>query len=219
VSSVSTVVTVIRHLPRVVSEEPGRPTRGSDDHPMRKVARQVAFEPSGWTGERKAKVENLFDDLAPEWHTRDHPYRTQPLIDAFERGGPITPGVCLELGSGTGIATPWLTPRFAVVMAAELSANMIELAPEAGSRVRADGSCLPLRDHCVDAAVLVNMFLFPAELDRVLAPDGALVWVNTSGDMTPIYLPADEVDAALPGEWDGVAAEAGWGTWAVLRRA
>lgn len=185
---------------------------------MRKVTRQVAFEPGGWTGERRGKVETLFDELAPEWHTREHPYRTQPLIDAFERGD-VGGGVCLELGSGTGIATPWLVERFSLVLAVELSAGMLELAPAGvGTRMRADGSRLPLRDGSIDAAVLVNMFLFPAEMARVIAPTGVLVWVNTSGADTPIHLPADEVDAAMPGDWSGVASEAGWGTWAVLRR-
>jgi SAM-dependent methyltransferase len=211
---------MIRHLPRVVPEAPGKPTRGDADHPMRKVTRQVAFEAGGWTSDRRARVETLFDDLAPEWHTRDHPYRSQPVIDALERGGPIGAGVCLELGSGTGMATPWLADRFSLVVASDLSAEMLKLAPSGvGSRIRADGSRLPLRDHSVDAAVLINMFLFPDEMDRVVRPEGALVWVNTSGDRTPIHLTADEVDTALPGEWDGVASEAGWGTWAVLRRA
>jgi SAM-dependent methyltransferase len=210
---------MIRHLPRVVPEAPDKPTRGSEDHPMRKVTRQVAFEPGGWTGERRGKVEALFDDLAPEWHTREHRYRTQPLIDAFERGD-VGDGVCLELGSGTGIATPWLTERFSLVLAVELSAGMLELAPAGvGTRMRADGSRLPLRDGSIDAAVLVNMFLFPDEMARVIARHGVLVWVNTSGADTPIHLPADEVDAAMPGDWSGVASEAGWGTWAVLRRA
>lgn len=209
---------MIRHLPRVVPEAPGKPTRGSEDHPMRKVTRQVAFEPGGWTGERRGKVETLFNELAPEWHTRDHPYRTQPLIDAFERGD-VPRGICLELGSGTGVATPWLAEQFPLVLAVELSAEMQKLAPAGvASRMRADGSRLPLRDGSIDAAVLVNMFLFPAEMARVIAPDGVLVWVNTSGADTPIHLAADEVDAALPGEWTGVASEAGWGTWAVLRR-
>ena len=40
---------------------------------------------------------------------------------------------------------------------------------------------------------------------------------NTLG--TPIYLPADDVERALPGRWRGTDSEAGWGTWAVLRRA
>jgi len=194
--------------------------RGSADHPMRKVTRQVAFEPHGWTPERLAKVETLFDDLAGEWHTRDHPHRSQPLADALDRGGPIPRHTCLEVGSGTGLATPWLADRFDRVIAAELSAGMLALAPaDAGVRVRADAARLPLRDASIDTVVLVNMFLFPDEMARVLHSDGALVWVNTSGDMTPIYLPADDVDAALPGDWTGVASEAGWGTWAVLHRA
>jgi hypothetical protein len=52
----------------------------------------------------------------------------------------------------------------------------------------------------------------------VLAPPGALVWVNTLGPNTPIHLTAEEVDAALGGSWDIVASEAGWGTWCVARR-
>ena len=211
---------MIRQLPRVVPEAPDKPMRGSEDHPMRKVTQQVAFDPGGWTGERRGKVESLFNELAPEWHTRDHPYRTQPLVDAFERGGDVAGGMCLELGSGTGIATPWLAERFAHVLSVDLSAEMLKLAPAGdGTRMRADASRLPLRDASIDTAVLINMFLFPIEIARVMAPAGALVWVNTSGADTPIHLPADEVDAALPGEWTGVASEAGWGTWAVLRRA
>ena len=62
------------------------------------------------------------------------------------------------------------------------------------------------------------MLLFPVEIDRVLAPDGVLVWVNTSGEHTPIHLTAAEVERALPGAWDVVASSAGRGTWAVARR-
>jgi len=42
--------------------------------------------------------------------------------------------------------------------------------------------------------------------------------VNSLGECTPIHLPAEDVARALPGEWAGTAAEAGWGTWCVLRR-
>ncbi|MGI8684459.1 MAG: hypothetical protein ACR2MO_05120, partial [Acidimicrobiales bacterium] len=86
-------------------------------------------------------------------------------------------------------------------------------------RLRADSSTLPVRHGAAAVVALVNMFLFPAEVDRVLAPDGVLLWVNTLGDATPIHLPATDVQAALPGDWDGVAADAGWGTWATFRRA
>jgi hypothetical protein len=77
---------------------------------------------------------------------------------------------------------------------------------------------LPLADGAAEAVVLVNCFLFPQEVDRVLAPDGVVVWVNSSGDQTPIHLPPSDVVAALPGRWQGVESEAGAGLWCVLRR-
>jgi SAM-dependent methyltransferase len=206
----------IRHLP-ARSEAPGRPDGAGADHPMRKVTRQVAFEPGGWTPERAAKVGALFDDLAGEWHTRDHPHRLEPLADAFDRGGPLPEGLCLEIGSGTGLATPWLAERRRPVVAVDLSWEMLRRAP--GTKVRADASRLPFGDGEAALVVLINMLLFPSETDRVLRSDGAVVWVNTSGDRTPIHLSADDVVAALPGSWEAVASAAGWGTWAVVRRA
>ncbi len=95
---------------------------------------------------------------------------------------------------------------------------MLAHAPDDSPRVRADSSRLPFADDVADVVLLINMLLFPAEVDRILRPGGRLVWVNTLGDQTPIHLPADDVIAALPGEWCGVASRAGIGTWAVVRR-
>ena len=185
---------------------------------MRKVTRQVAFEPSGWTPERARKVAELFNGMAPQWHTRGTAERMEPLHDALSRG-PVTRGVCVEVGSGTGFGTRELASHFERVFAFDLALEMLRLAPaEIAGRVNADGARLPLRDGTADAVVLVNALLFPAEVDRVLAPGGSLVWVNSLGDRTPIHLSAPDVAKAMPGSWDGVAAEAGWGTWCVLRR-
>ena len=63
------------------------------------------------------------------------------------------------------------------------------------------------------------MLLFPDEVDRVLAPDGPLIWVNTLAEETPIHLMPEEVVAALPGAWRAVAGRAGTGLWCVARRA
>ena len=52
---------------------------------------------------------------------------------------------------------------------------------DVGHRVLADGARPPAPDAAADAVVLVNCFLFPDEVDRVLAPDGVVVWVNSSG--------------------------------------
>jgi SAM-dependent methyltransferase len=186
---------------------------------MRQVTRQIAFEPEGWTPERSARVTALFDELAPDWHTRGAESRTEVVADAFDRGGPIPTGTWVELGSGTGLLTPWLAARAGRVVAVDLAAGMLALAPaDVGLRVRADGARLPLGSGSVDALVLINAFLFPAEARRILAPDGVVVWVNTSGDGTPIHLSADDAALALGPGWEGRASEAGLGSWAVLRR-
>ena len=187
---------------------------------MRNVTRQVAFEPGGWTPERAERVAQLFDGLAPEWHTRGSPERTDALVDALARGGPFGEDrPCLELGSGIGLFTERVVERFGAgnVVAVDLSYEMLRRAPaDLAPRLQADAVRLPFRDATFATAVLVNMLLFPHELARVA---DTVLWVNTVGDATPIYLSAEDVEAALPGAWDGVHADAGWGTWAVLRKA
>jgi SAM-dependent methyltransferase len=196
------------------------PHMAGPDHPMRKVTRQVAFD-GAWGAERAAKVAALFDSMASEW---DQPRRLDQerwdaLEDALERGD-VPPGAVLELGSGTGLGTRVLARSLlGSVVALDLAAEMLAQAPaEFGFRVRGDASALPVRDGSVDVIVMVNALLFPAEVDRVLAPDGRVVWVNTVGEQTPIHLPAHDVASALPGAWSGVASRAGTGTWTVLCR-
>lgn len=185
---------------------------------MRAVTAAVAHDAATWTAAVSGEVRERFDDLAGEWQTRDRPGRLDALVDALDRGEVGQDGLCLELGSGTGLATELLAGRFERTVACDLSERMLALAPAVAPRLRADAARLPLSDGSVSALVLVNALLFPAEAARVLAPDGALIWVNTSGSATPIHLPAAEVVAALPGSWSGVASRHGAGTWAVVRR-
>ncbi len=212
----------MRTLPARGAPAADAPARGGDDHPMRVVTRAVAADDAAWSPQVAQQVTDTFDRLAEEWHTRWRADRLEGLADAFERGWPEGPRgrVCVELGSGTGFSTPWLARAFPVVVAVDLSAEMLARAPaDAGHRLRADAARLPLRAGEADAVVLVNALLFPGEVERVLAPAGRVVWVNTSGESTPIHLPAQDVEAALPGAWDGVASRAGAATWAVLWRA
>jgi SAM-dependent methyltransferase len=214
---------VITHLEQVIAEPPdplpSGLTPGGPDHPMRQVTRDAAFQPASWTKEAAAEVVARFDELAPEWHTRTDPARYVSVQDALDRGGPIPTGPCLEVGSGTGAATGALAARFARVVSVDLSLEMLRRAPAGASpRVRADGARLPVPPGVAGAVVLVNALLFPAEVDRVLAPEGAVYWVNTVGPATPIHLSAEDVAAAMGPGWSGVAAVAGRGTWAVLRR-
>ncbi|MDQ1395887.1 MAG: hypothetical protein QOG64_1146 [Acidimicrobiaceae bacterium] len=193
------------------------PAPGGADHPMRTVTQQIAFE-AGWSAPRRAKVAALFDDLAEGWDARyaADPTRSAPLADALSRGGRLQ-GPCLEVGSGTGQNTGALERHLGPVISVDLSGEMLRRA--GGRRVQADAVALPVPDRSAGTIVLVNAFLFPAETDRVLAADGSLVWVNTSGSDTPIHLTPEAVEEALPGHWHGVAADAGRGLWAVFRRA
>ncbi|MFP6664305.1 MAG: class I SAM-dependent methyltransferase [Deltaproteobacteria bacterium] len=189
------------------------------EHPMRIVTRETAFEAASWTDERRRKVQGVFDGLADQWHTRHGESRLLPLRDALERGE-VTAGICLEIGCGTGPATEALAGHFATSIAIDLSWEMLSRAAGApAGRVRADGAALPFTDASADTIVLMNMLLFPAEMERVLRPGGTIVWVNSRGAGTPIHLSAEDLVAALPGAWQAKSALAGPGLWAVARRA
>jgi ubiquinone/menaquinone biosynthesis C-methylase UbiE len=196
---------------------------GSPDHPMRIATRRAAgLDPGGWTGELRDEVERFFDGLAGEWHTRSSPQRTAIVADALSRGlgaSGLPAGLAVEVGSGIGAYSGQLAERFTAVVAIDLSRAMLRLAPpHPAHRVQADGARLPLADRSAAAVVLINAFLFPEEVARVLEPNGVLIWVNSSGEQTPIYLSADDIVERLPGNWNGIASRAGEGLWCVLRR-
>lgn len=189
------------------------------DHPMRKLTRQVAFD-GGWDSARAKKVADLFDSMAADWSEKNvDPTKAAPIRDALERGNASAYGRWLELGSGTGAGTRVLSGRIDSVVAFDLAGEMLAHAPgDLAPRVRGDASVLPFGDDSFDTVMMVNMLLFPGEVDRVLAPGGTVLWVNTLGDQTPIHLPVADVVKALPGRWEGVSANAGTGFWATLRR-
>ena len=210
---------VIEYLERVIAGRPDRPKVGSPDHPMRAVTRQIAFEPTGWTAERKAKVAALFDDLAGGWNERFTAEESwNPIDDAFARGGEMS-GPFLEVGAGTGLATTRLVNYAGHVVAVDVAQEMLRRFTEpSGAPVLADASALPVPDGSIGTIVAVNAFLFPVEYNRVLKPGGTILWINSLAEDTPIHLPVADVVSALPGEWSAVAAEAGWGLWATVRR-
>ena len=124
--------------------------------------------------------------------------------------------MAIDVGAADGINDRHLTPTFPDLITLDLSLEMLRSATDhVTNRVQADGSGLPVADRSVDVILLINAFLFPIEIERVLAPNGVLIWVNSRGAATPIGLPSNDVDQALPGEWAGVASSAGWGTWSV----
>jgi SAM-dependent methyltransferase len=209
---------MLTELPRVIADRPDRPDLGDLAERMGQLTREIAMDPGGWTPERLSQMLGFFDSLASTWAERDNPERHDALGDALARGGPFPGGVCLEVGAGTGNVTGDLQAVFDHVVSFDLSQAMLSRASPRGRQIRADASILPVRSSSVAAVALVNMFLFPDEVARVLKADGVLLWVSTNGDATPIYLPPADVLKALPGEWSGIGAQAGWGTWLTARR-
>ncbi len=213
----------LRHL-----EPDETPTARIDRGPgeyaaMQSLTRELAFDPEGWTPARLERVRQLFDGLAPEWHTRESEDRRRPLRDALARGGIGKGPLCLEIGSGTGLQTAPLLEHFDHVVSVDLSAQMLALSPRRSgvTLVRADAARLPVRDGGAGAVVCVNAYLFPAEYARVLSRRGRIVFVSVSGDQTPIYLPPADVLAALEGALgpcEAMTSRVGFGIWTVVWR-
>lgn len=193
----------------------------SREHPLRTLSRRVAFEDC-WTAEMRDEFTRTFDALAPTWPLDDFPGIAVPLGDALDRGLGSVPwplndaSVLVDLGGGNGRAAGIMRDRFPATVVVDLSAEMLRCMPDGTAPcIQADASCLPFADGGVDVLVAVNMFLFPSEAERVISASGALVWISSWGPATPIYLSADEVDRAMPGEWSGVKSHAGGASWSV----
>ena len=186
---------------------------------MRTVTQQIGGG-EGWSPERASFVAGVFDELSVDWHAEHgSDLRLAPLEDALDRGE-LGPGRLVEIGCGTGAATERLAARRPVAAALDLSPRMLALTDRAAAPfVRADAGALPLATDSVDVMVLVNMFMFAASYDRVLAPEGRFVWISTMGHETPIYFPPGEVMDLLPGHWTATGSYAGTGFWLVARRA
>jgi SAM-dependent methyltransferase len=204
-------------LPDHSSAPPPEPFAGPD-HPMRLLTRAKAFgEP--WSAADSARVQEIFDGLAAAWSERHvDATKAAPVRDALERGNAPVDGNWLEVGSGTGAGARVLTESVGSLVCTDLAAEMLANAPDLAPKARADASQLPFPDDSFDAVLLINMLLFPAEIDRVLRPSGTVLWVNTLGDQTPIHLPAADVLEVLPGDWSGTTAMAGTGFWLTARR-
>ena len=190
---------------------------------MRIMTRRVAgLDAVGWDGKARAEVVEVFDALAPEWHTRSSPQRTAVVLDAFERGlggNTVDNHVAIEVGSGIGSYSALIANRFDTVLSVDVSAEMVRHAPAGPTyRVLADSGLLPISDRSADAVIAINAFLFPHEVARVLRVEGTLIWVNSSGEETPIHPSTEDVVAVLPFPVEGRESRAGAGTWCVLRR-
>jgi SAM-dependent methyltransferase len=212
---------VIHTLPRVVVAAPGKPAR-PEARSSQETSLAIAEDPTRWSPRLAQETIRRYAELAPVWDGERGGYRPLPLADALARGGELPAGIAVEVGCGTGLLTPLLTRVWSRVLSLDLSPDMLRRS-HAAWRIQTDGARLPLPDGRAAAVVLADTPLFADEVVRVLAPDGVVVWSNALGTEAPHHVPVPVVRGALErasGQpWSAVTAEAGWGLWAVLRRA
>lgn len=157
---------VVRHLDPTRSVDLLEPL--GDAHPIRVGTHEMAGG-GDFSAEHSSIMQSIFDSMADSWHTRNVPERLVALEDVFERVE-LPAGRLVELGAGTGIGTRVIAGHRPLSAAIDLSAGMLSQAPVGlAPWTRADASALPLPDSSVDVLVLLNMLLFPGEVDRARA--------------------------------------------------
>jgi ubiquinone/menaquinone biosynthesis C-methylase UbiE len=156
-------------------------------------------EPSRW----------VFNRMADVYDAR--PAYPAALIDALARLVPDK-GRVGDLGAGIGhVALPLAERGFDVVAVEPAQAMLERLGSEAVRRrlriraVHATAEALPLEDSCLDLVVVADAVHFldaelaAREIDRVLAPEGALAIVTCELGKTPFMRSLVEViEASVP---------------------
>jgi SAM-dependent methyltransferase len=208
-------------LQRVVEAPEGKPVRPEAADNQRLMA-EILDDTSCWTPELAKVTTEVFDAMAQSWVDERGGYRAAPLADALDRGCPPSIGRCLEIGSGTGVLTPYLQQLWGDIVCVDLSMEMMSRR-RMGRQIRADASRLPFPEGSFDVIVIGDAPLFAPEMVRVLSPEGTLIWSNALGQGAPYYVPTVDlwdalVRAAPRSKWSAVESEALWGSWVVFGR-
>ena len=171
-----------------------------------------------------------FDAIAGTWDTMraaDHLAPYEAALAAIEP----PPVLALDLGTGTGQGVFAIARRFsdAEVVGVDLATAMLAEADrktpdDLRGRVRfetADASALPHPNDSFGLVAHANMIPFFDELVRVLEPGGHALFAFSLGAETPIYVPAERLQAELErrGFMDFAEFAAGEGTALLARKA
>jgi SAM-dependent methyltransferase len=162
-----------------------------------------------------------YAEMAAEW--REWAVSQQQWYDSPVRVGLLhTKPVswALEVGCGTGEATAPLAEHAPTVVSTDVNLEMISraLRPANARFVAADVRSLPLRDSSVPLLAGLNAVPHIKEFNRVITPDGQLLWCTSFGAGTPLYVEPERLLHLFGPGWVGEAGHAGHGEWMVLSR-
>ena len=195
---------------------------GAESFP--RLTRRLADHPEEW-GRVRGRVRLEFDSLAAQWESVIGAHHLGAIEEALSRVPAATQA--LDLGTGTGLVARLLATRYptARVVGLDISESMLRTASRAGRAgdigyVLGDAAVIPFPDESFDLVTALNVFVFWNEVTRVLAPEGYVVIAYSSGEDTPINLPAAEVERhlAVAGPYSFEDGRTDPGTWIVARK-
>lgn len=194
--------------------------RPDDTGALRQLAKEIATSSDAWTPELRDRAASYFTiEASRRGHHRPSPAHFELLSEAYRAGEVYGERLCLDVGCGTGWYLGWLRLRHRTVVGVDLCTAMLDIIETKGMcRIAADAAYLPVRSSSTSAVISINTFVFPSEVDRVLAKAGVLVVAYTEGDATPISVGFETLLEALGCTWTVTTGHVGPGTWAVFRR-
>jgi len=189
-----------------------------ETHPSRVWLERILHDENdveAWMGLAAA-----YEGMASEWQSwvSTQTHYLDPVADALARIGSIERAV--EIGPGTGEATRLVATRARLVAAVDSSPAMMSRAPVLPN-VRwlvGDARSLPIESGWADLVVGLNAVPSFQEINRVCAPAGRVLWANSFGPDTPLYVEPARFVGLLGPEWAGMARRVGFGEWCIVER-
>jgi SAM-dependent methyltransferase len=206
------------HAPTDVPTEPPPDLAGAT-HASRHALERVLADPDdddAW--EFLARSYAAMAAEWPEWSRSQERWYAAPVRAGLSQARPAP--WALEVGCGTGEATPLVASHAQRVMATDVNEAMVRLAPRLArvTRVVSDVRQLPVADATVSLLVGLNAVPHIKEFNRVVATDGQLLWCTSFGPGTPLYVDPQRLAGMLGDSWSGQAGHAGHGDWILLTR-
>jgi len=145
-----------------------------------------------------------------EW-TEAQTHYLSALTDALQHRmvGPRA----LEVGTGTGEASPKVAQRADRFVASDVSRGMIHSYAHRFPLVVADVRALPFASGSFDTVVGLNCVPGFREFNRVLSRNGAILLVESFAEHTPLHVPPEVTASSLGRGWDVTARRVAAGQW------
>jgi SAM-dependent methyltransferase len=189
------------------------PDLNATTHRSRIALERVLADPDDSDAYKALAV--AYDEMSDEWTAWavTQPWYTAAVTAGMSHAASVP--WLVEVSCGTGQATAVLSAIGPSVVATDVNASMLHLAPALPrtSYVQADVRHLPFATGSVPLLVGLNGLPHIREFGRVLTPGGQLLWCTSYAEGTPLYVRPERLADMLGPEWTAEAGYAGHGDW------